>query len=126
MSIFTYTNMGTRTTSPQITKVFRAVSDRTRLRILNLLRGGEVCVCHIVAVLDSPQPTVSRHLAYLRKAGLVVARKEGLWMHYSLAPARSKAHEMLLDCLAQCFEEEGGFSKDAGRLHARTSPACSD
>jgi ArsR family transcriptional regulator len=116
--------MKTRTTSPQITNVFRAVSDRTRLRILNLLRGGEVCVCHIVAVLDSPQPTVSRHLAYLRKAGLVVARKEGLWMHYSLAPARSKSHEMLLECLAQCFQEEGGFSKDLGRLRSEVSPAC--
>jgi ArsR family transcriptional regulator, arsenate/arsenite/antimonite-responsive transcriptional repressor len=116
--------MATKTTHHQITKVFRAVSDRTRLRILNLLRGGEICVCHIVAVLDSPQPTVSRHLAYLRRAGLVVARKEGQWMHYSLAPARSKAHEMLLDCLAQCFEEEMGFSKDAGRLRSRVSAAC--
>jgi ArsR family transcriptional regulator, arsenate/arsenite/antimonite-responsive transcriptional repressor len=118
--------MGTRTLSPPITKVFRAVSDRTRLRILNLLRGGEVCVCHIVAVLDSPQPTVSRHLAYLRKAGLVVARKEGLWMHYRLAPPRSKAHRMLLECLAQCFAEQGGFGKDAGRLRCRVSGACAE
>ena len=55
--------MKTRTTPPQIEKIFRALSDRTRLRILNLLRDGEVCVCHLVAVLDSPQPTVSRHLA---------------------------------------------------------------
>ncbi len=83
-------------------------------------------MCHIVAVLGCPQPTVSRHLAYLRRTGLVVARKEGQWMHYSLAPARSKAHEMLLECLAQCFEEEGRFGKDFGRLRLRVSPACSD
>jgi ArsR family transcriptional regulator, arsenate/arsenite/antimonite-responsive transcriptional repressor len=113
--------MKTKTTHNQITRVFRAMSDRTRLRILNLLRGGEICVCHIVAVLESPQPTVSRHLAYLRRAGLVVARKEGQWMHYSLTPARTKVHEMLLECLARCFDEESGFSKDIGRLRSRLS-----
>ncbi len=107
-----------------MTKTFRAVSDRTRLRILNLLQGGEICVCHIVAVLESPQPTVSRHLAYLRKAGLVVARKEGLWMHYRLAPGRSKSHQMLLACLAQCFREDGQFAKDSERLRARFRSIC--
>jgi ArsR family transcriptional regulator len=116
--------MRTRITPPPITKVFRAVSDRTRLRILNLLRGGEVCVCHIVAVLDIPQPTASRHLAYLRKAGLAVARKEGLWMHYGLAPVRNKSHEMLLECLKQCFHEEAVFRKDEERLQARVRPGC--
>lgn len=116
--------MRTRTTSPPITKVFRAVSDRTRLRILSLLRGGEVCVCHIVAVLEIPQPTASRHLAYLRKAGLVVARKEGLWMHYGLAPARSTFQERLLECLEQCFAEEAVFRHDAKRLRGRVPPGC--
>jgi ArsR family transcriptional regulator len=116
--------MEIKTTHPQTKTIFRALSDRTRLRILNLLQGGEVCVCHIVVVLNSPQPTVSRHLAYLRKAGLVVARKEGLWMHYSLAPARSKFHEMLLECLRQCFREETGFEKDEERLRLRVRPEC--
>ncbi len=116
--------MKTRATQPQTKTIFRALSDRTRLRILNLLQEGELCVCHIVGVLDSPQPTVSRHLAYLRKAGLVVARKEGLWMHYRLAPAHSKSHSMLLDCLAQCFREEGVFAKDGERLGARVRPTC--
>jgi ArsR family transcriptional regulator, arsenate/arsenite/antimonite-responsive transcriptional repressor len=83
--------------------VFRAFSDRTRLRILNLLRGGELCVCDIVRVLDLPQPKISRHLAYLRKARLVAARKEGLWMHYKLAPSSSEFHESLLKCLTCCF-----------------------
>ena len=108
--------MKTKTAQPQTKTIFRALSDRTRLRILNLLQGGELCVCHIVAVLDVPQPTASRHLSYLRKAGLVVARKEGLWMHYRLAPPRSKSHEMLLECLSQCFLEECVFAKDKERL----------
>jgi ArsR family transcriptional regulator, arsenate/arsenite/antimonite-responsive transcriptional repressor len=111
--------------TPTPTKtVFRALSDRTRLRILNLLRDGELCVCHIVGVLDSPQPTVSRHLAYLRRAGLVIARKEGLWMHYRLAPAERKSHAMLLECLAQCFREEEMFAKDIVRVRARVASAC--
>src|SRR5438045_3748936 len=83
--------------------LFRAFSDRTRLRILNLLRTGELCVCDIVRVLALPQPKISRHLAYLRKAGLVKARKEGLWMHYQLAPAKDEFHENLMKCLACCF-----------------------
>ncbi len=118
--------MVTRIKHPQTKTVFRALSDRTRLRIVNLLRGGEVCVCHLVAVLGVPQPTTSRHLAYLRRAGLVVARKEGLWMHYRLAPPRSKSHEMLLECLSQCFREESGFAKDDERLQARVRPDCAE
>jgi len=94
------------------------------LRILNLLQSGEVCVCHIVAVLGCPQPTVSRHLAYLRKVGLVVARKEGQWMHYRLTPPRSKFHEMLLACLVQCFREEAVFVKDSERLRTEVQPTC--
>jgi len=65
---------------------FHALADPTRLRILALLRDGEICVCHIHASLDVPQPTASRHLAYLRKAGLVDARRDGIWMHYRLTP----------------------------------------
>ena len=108
--------MKTKTAQPQTKTIFRALSDRTRLRILNLLQEGELCVCHLVAVLEVPQPTASRHLCYLRKAGWVVARKEGLWMHYRLAPARSKSHAMLLECLAQCFHEECVFATDNERL----------
>jgi ArsR family transcriptional regulator len=116
--------MKTKTVLPPTKTVFRALSDRTRLRILNLLQGGELCVCHLVAVLDVPQPTASRHLAYLRKAGLVVARKEGLWMYYSLAPARSKFQAMLLECLGQCFQEESAFARDTEKLHLRVRPVC--
>jgi ArsR family transcriptional regulator, arsenate/arsenite/antimonite-responsive transcriptional repressor len=116
--------MKSKATHPQTKTIFRALSDRTRLRILHLIQDGELCVCHIVAVLESPQPTISRHLAYLRKAGLVVARKEGLWMHYRMAPARGKSHQMLLACLAQCFREDGEFAKDAERLRARIRTTC--
>ncbi len=116
--------MKTKLEPPSTKRIFRALSDRTRLRILNLLQAGELCVCHLVAVLDAPQPTVSRHLAYLRKAALVTARKEGLWMHYRLAPARSKSHEMLLACLAQCFREEAVFAKDYERLQGRVRSGC--
>lgn len=69
---------------PALEQLFRALSDNTRLRILGLLASGEVCVCNIHGALDLPQPTVSRHLASLRKAGLAAARRDGLWMHYRL------------------------------------------
>jgi ArsR family transcriptional regulator len=106
--------------------MFRAFSDRTRLRILHLLPGGELCVCHIVDVLGVPQPKASRHLAYLRRAGLVIARKQGLWMYYRLAPARNKLHAKLLDCLACCFQDVPELAKDAKQVAAirRRSRCC--
>ena len=68
-----------------LTTVYAALADPTRLRILSLLSDDEICVCHLHASLDVPQPTASRHLAYLRKSGLVEARRDGVWMHYKLA-----------------------------------------
>ncbi len=65
--------------------IFKALADRTRLRILALLGRDEVCVCHIHDSLGVPQPTASRHLAYLRRAGLVDARRQGVWMHYRMS-----------------------------------------
>ena len=103
--------------------MFRAFSDRTRLRILHLLRRGELCVCDLVEVLDVPQPSASRHLSYLRKAGLVVARKAGYWTYYSLAPARNQFHQKLLDCSACCFDDVPQLAKDAKRL-ARRGNCC--
>ncbi|MGE0043752.1 MAG: ArsR/SmtB family transcription factor [Vicinamibacterales bacterium] len=69
----------------RLAAVFKALADETRLRLLALIADGEVCVCHLHGSLRLPQPTVSRHLAYLRKAGLVAARRDGVWMHYRLA-----------------------------------------
>jgi ArsR family transcriptional regulator len=95
--------------------MFRAFSDRNRLRILALLRGGEMCVGDIVAALRVPQARASRHLAYLRRAGLVVARKSGLWSYYSLTPARTDFHRNLLDCVGQCFRDVPEVRADAAR-----------
>ncbi len=99
--------------------MFRAFSDRTRLRILSMLHGGELCVCDIVEVLGVPQPKASRHLAYLRRAGLVTARKQGQWSYYRLAPARNTFHEKILDCLACCFADVPELAKDAKKLGNR-------
>jgi ArsR family transcriptional regulator len=95
--------------------IFRAFSDRTRLRILHLLRDGECCVGDIVNVLRIEQPSASRHLAYLRKAGLVVVRKAGLWSYYSLAPAEVPFHQKLLECLGCCFSEVPEIQADTVR-----------
>jgi ArsR family transcriptional regulator len=96
--------------------MFRAFSDRTRLRILHMLAGGELCVCDLVEVLAAPQPKVSRHLAYLRKAGLVTARKDGLWSYYALAPAKGAFHAKLLECLACCLRDVPELARDAEKL----------
>jgi ArsR family transcriptional regulator len=95
--------------------MFRAFSDGTRLRILHLLRAGEMCVGDLVDILGVEQPSASRHLAYLRKAGLVVVRKAGLWSYYSLATAQAPFHEKLLECLACCFREVPAIQADAAR-----------
>lgn len=83
---------------------FRALSDPTRLRILRLLGTGELCVCDLMEILQVPQAKTSRHLGYLRKAGLVTVRQDGLWSFYSLAPAREAFHKKLLECLAAAPE----------------------
>lgn len=79
----------------------RALADRTRLRLLNLMRNDEVCVCFFVEVLKTSQPKISRHLAYLRRAGVVGARRQGPWMHYRIVePPDEDAARMLQDLLA--------------------------
>ncbi len=118
--------MTNQTKRPPTKTIFRALSDQTRLRILNLLRDGELCVCHLVAVLGVPQPTASRHLSYLRKAGLVVARKDGLWNYYRLSPAQGRSHKLLLACLAQCFQDEPSFAEDDAKLRLRIQKGYSE
>jgi ArsR family transcriptional regulator, arsenate/arsenite/antimonite-responsive transcriptional repressor len=100
---------------PAIDLMFRAFSDRTRLRILFLLQGGECCVGNIVDVLSIEQPSISRHLAYLRKARLVRVRKAGYWSYYSLAPAKGTFHQKLLECLKCCFAEVPEIEGDQNR-----------
>ena len=104
---------------------FRAFSDQTRLRILHLLQAGELCVNDLVKIIGVPQPTASRHLAYLRRAELVMARKEGQWIYYRLTPARNSFHKQLLRCLAKCFDEAPEIQRDAARAaKLRKSGGC--
>jgi ArsR family transcriptional regulator len=105
------------------TRLLKALADPVRLRLLNLLADGrEVCVCHLHEALDLPLPTVSRHLAYLRKAGLVAGRKEGLWVYYHLARPTSDLHLALLGCVA--LADAATFGRDRDRLDRLTS--CCD
>jgi ArsR family transcriptional regulator, arsenate/arsenite/antimonite-responsive transcriptional repressor len=83
--------------------LFKGFADPTRIRILNVLAAGELCVCDVVEVLDLPQPTVSRHLAYLRRMGLVENTREGKFAHYRLADAENVVHRHLIDCARSCF-----------------------
>ncbi len=88
-------------------KLFLALSDRTRLRLLNLMGEDEVCVCFFVEVLNEPQPKISRHLACLREAGIVAARRDGKWMHYRIAqPTDPHAKNMLAELLSWLKEEK--------------------
>lgn len=100
--------------------VFRALGDRTRLRILGLLAGGEVCVCEIHESLRLPQPTVSRHLAYLRNAGLVTGRKDGLWVHYSLAKTDDPVVQAVVNAAAHWVQHAPSTERDVARLEKRT------
>jgi ArsR family transcriptional regulator len=82
-------------------ELFKALADETRLRILNLLVQGELCVCDIMAVLDIGQSKASRHLAYLRNVGLVDDRRNGVWMYYALAEAEGVTHKRISEWLAE-------------------------
>lgn len=99
--------------------LFRAFADPTRLRILNLLgEQKELCVCDLRAALGESQPKVSRHLAVLRRAQLVEARREGKWIYYSLATANGPLHRTLLRCVRSCLVDLDELVEDRRRLHA--------
>ena len=104
-----------------LTSVYAALADPTRLRILSLLRDGEICVCHIHASLDVPQPTASRHLAYLRKAGLVEARREGVWMHYRLAAVTNPVVASVVSAAMHALTHAAVRGKDDRRLQLALS-----
>jgi ArsR family transcriptional regulator, arsenate/arsenite/antimonite-responsive transcriptional repressor len=109
---------------PRINSMFRAFADETRLRILHLLTRGELCVCDVVDILKLPQPKVSRHLAYLKSAGLVEDRKEGLWRHYSLTRPESRFQKGLVACLRGCFDEVDVLKQDVANLEKRRKAAA--
>jgi len=101
-------------------QVFQALGDGTRLRILGLLMAGEVCVCDIHQSLRIPQPKASRHLAYLKRAGLVEARREGLWMHYRLAEAGDPLMRTIRDAAIHALGHVDAVRRDAERLQKKT------
>lgn len=103
-----------------LAQIFAALADPIRLRLLNLMNGREVCVCYFVEILRQSQPKISRHLAYLRRAGLVEARREGKWMHYKITEPRDPA-------AARVFRETLAMLRDQPRMQsdlARLNHAC--
>ncbi len=103
-------------TQPSLDLLFRALADPTRLRLLNLIAGREICVCYFVAILRLSQPKVSRHLAYLRAAGIVAARREGKWMHYRLLVPRERAAAGILRETLKHLQGREAMRRDLGRL----------
>lgn len=97
-------------------RIFKALSDETRLRILCLLLEGELCVCDIMAVLQLPQSTVSRHLAYLKNAGWLDDRRCGVWMYYAISADAGNLHQGVLENLRQALPALEIVAADRKRL----------
>src|SRR5580658_6269609 len=93
---------------------FAALADKNRLRLLHLIKDGEICVCYLQGVLQTNQPKISRHLAYLKRAGLVEARREGKWMHYRLKKLETGLEQILADTLNR-LQKEPQIRKDDQR-----------
>ena len=104
--------------SANLEQVFRALGNSTRLRLLHLMHGREICVCYLVEVLDVPQPKISRHLAYLRRAGLVLARREGKWMHYRLASQLNRHTSDILRTTLDSISREPQMQRDLRKLNS--------
>lgn len=100
----------------QMELLFKALADRTRLRLLNLMAAGEVCVCFFVEVLGTNQPKISRHLAYLRRAGVVASRREGKWMHYSITTPEDSHAARVFSEVMTWLGEEREMQKDRARM----------
>ena|SRR5688572_237240 len=124
------TGQKSRPAIDQLESVFKALADKTRLRILALLGNNEVCVCHIHDTLELPQPTVSRHLAYLRRAGLVDVRRDGVWMHYQVARSLPPTAQTVLNAAVEALtgvrtteEDRKQFERAFGQLYVMSTPA---
>lgn len=112
--------MAARGPSADLAPLFAALADRTRLRLLNLIAGHEVCVCYLVEVLGLSQPKISRHLAYLRRAGVAAARREGKWMHYRLLRPTDAPAAAILAAVLDSLKMDRAMQADLARL----SRAC--
>lgn len=108
--------MATKLAQYNMARFFQALGDNTRLRLLNLMGDREICVCYLVEILGQSQPKISRHLAYLRRAGVVAARREGKWMHYRIVvPSDIGAARILRETIA-VVREEKAMQMDLARL----------
>ena len=103
----------TWTPTESLVPLFAALADRTRLRLLHLMNGREVCVCHFAEILGLSQPKISRHLAYLRRAGLVRARREGKWMHYRMETPQDPGVAAILRATLAAIESDPQAVADA-------------
>lgn len=114
----------------ELVQIYQCFCDRTRLRILNLLCQGPLCVCHFQALLNEPQVKISKHLGYLKSHGVVEARRDANWMIYSLPQKPAAELESNLTCLQDCVREDAVFRRDLAKLRAsrtewaKTSPIC--
>jgi ArsR family transcriptional regulator len=106
--------------------LFKGFADPSRIRILNLLAAGELCVCDIVDILKLPQSTISRHLAYLLRVELVTVSREWKFAHYRLADPTSSVHQTLVECLRTCFAGIGSLDRERARAIARVRARASD
>jgi DNA-binding transcriptional ArsR family regulator len=100
----------------KLTKIYRCFCDPTRLRILHLLAQTPLCVCHFQEILNEPQVKISKHLAYLRERGMVMAEREQNWMIYSLPKRRDAELEANLKCLQDCVQTDPIYKRDLRRL----------
>ncbi len=107
----------------ELVKIYECLCDPTRLRLLNVLAQGPVCVCHFQDVLGEPQVKISKHLAYLRERGLVESERQGNWVIYGLAANRSRELEANLACLQECAQSIPVFKRDRARLK-KIEPSC--
>ncbi|CAN5278015.1 transcriptional regulator [soil metagenome] len=105
-----------KTGSVKLDEFFAALADRTRLRLLNLMRDGEVCVCFFAETLGTNNPKISRHLAYLKRAGLVKSRRDGKWMHYSISPLNDLNAADIFGAVMRSLEIDDEMNSDRANL----------
>ena len=107
----------------ELVQIYECLCDHTRLRLLNLLLHGPLCVCHFQTLLGEPQVKISKHLAYMKARGLVTAEREGNWKVYALPAQRSHELAANLACLQNCAGEDAVLKRDLARL-AKLDLAC--
>ncbi len=109
-----------------LSRLYRALADDTRVRLVALLAGGELCVCHLEHALGLPQPTVSRHLQILKAAGVVDSRRDGTWVHYRLVPQDAPERQAALDAITRAFGAPRVLRADLARLKRARGPGACD